>query len=287
MAYIKVPLKNVISVEKIITIFEHSVRSDYRFEGETHDFMELNYVLEGEVLMHYGGKQTRMREGEICFHKPGAFHDLCGNGESPARVIIISFECNSSVMNFFDDRIITVPEHMRKKLSEMLALAYNCLRHSKKLKGLVRKPDAPFGAEQLLRGELESFFIRLIQSEEQGISSFFTSRDELIDKLTSDIKQYLEKNIHARPNLDKICEHFHFSRSQICHAFKSKTGLGVMHYFLKLKICEGERLLCDTNMTVTDIAEHLAFESSQYFARIFKKETGKTPTEFRRNSKEK
>ena len=285
MPYIKIPLKNVINIEKIITIFELSVRRDFEYPGEEHDFCELNYVAEGEVLLTLGGKKRHLREGELCVHSAGQFHDMYGNGNQPAKVVIISFECHSSAINFFKERIVNVPESLRPQFAEMLRLSRDCFRHSSTLGGLIVKRDAPFGSEQLLQSELERFFIKLIQSEEQSTNSFFITRDEMIEKLTTDIKEYLEKRLYSRLNLEELCHHFHFGKSHICHVFKSKTGIGIIQYFIKLKISEAEKLLCKTERTVIDISSALGFESPQYFARLFKKETGYTPTEFREFSK--
>ena len=285
MQYIKIPLKNVLNIEKIITIFELSVRSDFEFPGEEHDFCELNYIAEGDVFLNFGGKRRHMKEGELCVHSAGQFHDLHGNGKSPARVVIISFECHSSAINFFKGKIVSVPEVLRYKFAEMLGLSRDCFRHSSALHGLVVKKNAPFGAEQLLQSELENFFIRLIQLEEENTSAFFTTHDEMLDKLTNDIKDYLEKRIYTRLNLEDLCRHFHFGKSHVCHVFKSKTGIGIIQYFIKLKISEAEKLLCKTERTVIDISAALGFDSPQYFARLFKKETGYTPTEFREFSK--
>lgn len=284
MPYIKIPLKNVINIEKIITIFELSVRPDFEYPGEEHDFCELNYVAEGDVFLNFNGKKTHMKEGELCVHSSGQFHDMYGNGDTSAKVVVISFECHSSVINFFEGRVVSVPKELRPKFSEMLRLARDCFRHSSELRGLVVKKNAPFGSEQLLQGELESFFIRLIQSEEQNTRSFFSTRDEMLDKLTSDIKDYLKNNLYTRLDLDDLCKQFHFGKSHICHVFKSKTGVGIIQYYIKLKISEAEKLLCQTERTVIDISNALGFESPQYFSRLFKRETGHTPTSFRERS---
>lgn len=285
MPYIKVPLRTVINVEKIITIFELSVRRDFEYSGESHDFYELNYVAKGEVITIHGGVMKRLKEGDFCLHGVGDFHDLHGNGTSESRVVIISFESHSSLLGFFKDKVISIPKELRPNIFEMLKLSSECLRHSPTLRALVIRENAPIGAEQLLRGELERFFIKLIQSEEKITPTLFTSRDEMHDKLTTDIKEYLESNLYSRLNLDELCQRFHFGKSHLCHIFKSKTELGIIQYFLKQKLCESQRLLRETDRSVSDISDALCFDSPQYFSRIFKKETGQTPTAFRELSK--
>jgi len=49
-------------------------------------------------------------------------------------------------------------------------------------------------------------------------------------------------------------------------------------------ILEAKRLLINLNMTVAEIADSLNFKDNSYFARFFKKYTGSTPEEFRKNN---
>ena len=72
------------------------------------------------------------------------------------------------------------------------------------------------------------------------------------------------------------------SESAINERFALYQTGGIIHYYNSLKIDEAKRLIREGNYNFIEISDMLCFESSQYFARIFKKETGKTPTEFRK-----
>jgi AraC-like DNA-binding protein len=285
--YIKVPLKNVFSVEKIVSIFELDLDKNFKFQGETHDFRELRYVIEGSVIHNYGGELRRMEMGDICFHEAGEFHDLYCDGVSPAKIAIISFECHSSPMNFFKNRIISVPENLRPQIAKMLTLSKDCFFRSPVFGDLEVNPNAPFGAEQLLRGELENFFIRLIQADDPiSRKVFFSTRDELMDKLTEDIKKKLQENIYGKITLDDLCAELHFGKSHLCHVFKKQTGQGIVQYFIKLKTDEAKRLLTETERPINDISNALGFDCPRYFSRLFKQETGDTPTQFRKKARQ-
>lgn len=47
---------------------------------------------------------------------------------------------------------------------------------------------------------------------------------------------------------------------------------------------EAERLLAYTSLTINEIAERMNFETASYFVRFFRKATGKTPSQFRKNT---
>lgn len=65
---------------------------------------------------------------------------------------------------------------------------------------------------------------------------------------------------------------------------RSFTGFSPMSYLINIRISEAIRLLKKPEMQITDIALDTGFYSSQHFATTFKKLTGYTPSEFRKNN---
>jgi len=66
--------------------------------------------------------------------------------------------------------------------------------------------------------------------------------------------------------------------------FKSSSGFSPHQYLLRLRICRAKELLEESESPVIDIAAACGFETQQHFARIFRRLTRQTPTEFRRQS---
>ena len=63
--------------------------------------------------------------------------------------------------------------------------------------------------------------------------------------------------------------------------FKKKTGLLISEYLLKCRMERACKLL-KTNMSILNIAMETGFNSSTYFSTLFKKYTGKSPQDYRR-----
>lgn len=63
--------------------------------------------------------------------------------------------------------------------------------------------------------------------------------------------------------------------------FKKETGLPPVEYATRRRIELARRLLHTTARTVTELAHELGFSSSQHFATVFRRYTGRTPNEFR------
>lgn len=63
-------------------------------------------------------------------------------------------------------------------------------------------------------------------------------------------------------------------------ACKKALGISAKQYILNLKITEAKRFLIYSGQNITEIAFRIGFEDSSYFARIFKKKTGLSPSAF-------
>ncbi|WP_455500661.1 helix-turn-helix domain-containing protein [Gemmiger sp.] len=72
-----------------------------------------------------------------------------------------------------------------------------------------------------------------------------------------------------------------YTEYYLTHKFKEETGLNVTDYAKFAKIERAKVLLKSTDMTVQDIAASLAFNTRNYFSRIFQEVTGQTPMEYR------
>ena len=58
-----------------------------------------------------------------------------------------------------------------------------------------------------------------------------------------------------------------------------------MQFILKIRIDRAKELLDFTDKSIADIAESSGFQDQNYFARIFKKITGVSPTQYRNSDK--
>lgn len=63
---------------------------------------------------------------------------------------------------------------------------------------------------------------------------------------------------------------------------KARTGMTIREYQLMLKLKKAEALLCGTELSMAEIAAETGFYDAFYFSRVFKRERGIAPTEFRR-----
>ena len=284
MAYIKIPLKNVLNIRTIITMHYFDFSPQYKTKGETHDFWEMVYVDSGELDIRGGEHDHHLHQGDVIFHKPNEFHDVRCDGIHTASIFLVTFDCTSPAMKFFHERWMTVPGELRSAISAVMEEGVRNFEIGRYPLRLL--PGAPIGGEQLFHMYLETFLIRLMRWEDDQNDSnrLFTSQETLEDCLANDIVQYMKEHLYETLTLDDICSHFHFGKSYLCRVFKENTGHSIMQYYTEMKVTEAKLLLHTTQMSITHISERLGFENPQYFARVFRKLTGNTPREYRKSS---
>lgn len=279
--YIKLPLKNTFNVTRIVTILFYDLAPSFYTEGETHDFWEMVYVDRGEITAIADGNETRLRQGEVIFHRPGEFHAHKCDGTHSASVFIMTFDCRSAAMKHFCGKTAKIPAELASLMKRLIdECTYSFSVGNYPLKKL---ESAPIGGQQLVRIYLEALLIGLVRSvgKKSASGTLTASRTSGDNTLVDGICDYLASHVYERVTLDALSEEFHFGKSHLCDVFKKVKGDTIVQYHLKLKISEAKRLLREESLTVSEVSERLGFESPAYFSRVFRRLAGTSPRAFR------
>lgn len=268
-----------ISVKRITAVNSYELSPSFSLETHTHDEYELFFVDSGSMSYYYeDGRQYPLKSGELLLHSPHTPHGTFCDGKHSATFFNILFKSNSSALDGFTGRSITLPKALYPLVRAMISEAESVYNFS--VQPLSRRSDAPHGAELLVIKYLELLFIHLGRGMIDGDKT--KGRDVDGKRLpTDEIYRFLADSIYTRLTLDDVCERFHFGKTHISVAFKKKFGVSVVDCFLDMKISEAKRLLREENMTVREVSERLCFESPEYFSRCFKKRVGYTPRAYR------
>ncbi|MEF2734814.1 MAG: AraC family ligand binding domain-containing protein, partial [Blautia sp.] len=150
MSFTSLELKQDIEINKIITIHYFEYMSDYNFPGERHDFWEFLCVDKGEVEVCAGNTHHTLKKGEIIFHKPDEFHTVKANGTIAPNLVVISFECHSPCMKYFENLLTSIGEQERKLLAQIIYEAKHCIAtplDDPATTEMIRCEETPFGSE--------------------------------------------------------------------------------------------------------------------------------------------
>lgn len=94
--------------------------------------------------------------------------------------------------------------------------------------------------------------------------------------------QFFHKNYHTEININEYAAAHHMSVSWFIRGFKEYTDSTPTQYILSLRISNAQILLETTDYNITEIAEIVGYENPLYFSRLFKKQVGVSPSDFRK-----
>ncbi len=285
--YYKYKIENLLVISKIVTIHYFEFHKNFQGPTESHDFWELVYAEKGDLICRADDREVVLREGEMLFHKPCEVHSLRADGKRAPNVFVISFECKSQAIHFFENRRVKVDKGL-------LRLIYSIIEESRQtfdlplsdpnLKRMKLRSSPALGGQQIIKNRLEILLIELMRTEsvQTASDSVFLLREQFDEVVVARVISYMKENITENLCMDDICTALHYNRSYIFRQFKKSTGDSVMAYFNKMKLDAAKRQLREGEMSVADISDSLGFDSPNYFSKIFKKYTGYTPSTYRK-----
>ena len=103
-------------------------------------------------------------------------------------------------------------------------------------------------------------------------------------KVFMQLEQALRENLSQQWTVEEMAAIAGMGTTLFNEKVKSYTGFTPLIYLINIRISEAIKLLKKKDVTITDIALDTGFYSSQHFSTTFKKLTGYTPSEFRRNN---
>lgn len=105
--------------------------------------------------------------------------------------------------------------------------------------------------------------------------------DSFVQKVQSTVEAHLDDFDF---NVERLCREIHMSSSQLYRKMESLTGLSANQFIRALRLKKAKQLLRNHRLSISNVAFDSGFSDPAYFARVFKKEFGKTPQEWRSSS---
>lgn len=291
MDYKPVLLKNEFEIEQLFSIHYFEYMNDFSFHGESHNFWEFLYVDKGAVEITAGKTPHRLEKGDIIFHQPNEFHKVTADGKIAPNLIVVSFECKSPHMNFFQKKILKLDETERGLLGIIISEAretFNGRLDDPYQEEIHLNSAPPFGSLQLIRIALEHFLIHItrryrspfIVEKNSALRFSKTTKQRNDQEIFTRVTEYLNLHLTEKLTIERICKDNLIGRSQLQKIFQEQSSLGIIEYFSKIKIDAAKQMMRSNRLNFTQISEKLGYSSIHYFSRQFKKITGMTPSEY-------
>ncbi|MFD2215600.1 response regulator transcription factor [Metabacillus endolithicus] len=99
------------------------------------------------------------------------------------------------------------------------------------------------------------------------------------------ILDYIEEHYAEPLSLSDVANTFHFNPSYLSSYFATHNKEGFNEYLNKIRIEEAVKLLLNTTTPISEISGLVGYSDHSYFCKVFKKQKGLSPSQYRRNQK--
>jgi two-component system response regulator YesN len=101
-------------------------------------------------------------------------------------------------------------------------------------------------------------------------------------KTVRGVKAFIQSAFRQELTLAQVAEAVHLSPNYLANLFKKNTGITVNDYITTIRIAEAKRLLREEpGLLVQEVTERIGYKDGKYFTKLFKREVGMNPSEFR------
>ncbi len=274
-----------ITIDQLYTVHYFENHRNYYFSGERHDFWELVYVDRGEVIADTDWREAplHLEQGDLLLYRPQEFHRTYANNITPCNLLVVAFSCSSPAMEFFmENTFFRTQGEVRRQLALLLQEAQKGFSQSlaDPAASVRRRADAEFGSEQLAVMMLEWLLISLCRRGRVPGASAGGEEERLAGSYVEKAVAYLKAHLHDPVTLADVCGHINISRSQLQKMFHRRTGVGVMHYLIQLRMEEAKFLICSGSMNFTEISQQFCYSSVHHFSKQFHQTVGMSPSEY-------
>ena len=260
------------------------VRTDYPHKTELphkHSYYEICFFTGGNGIHEIDFISHKISAPSIHFLRPGQVH-LINRGEAYEGYLIV-FSQDFFNLNF--QHIDIIPGYPlvanlengpilnldSVQYEEFFSILQNIINELGK-----EDRDSP----EIIISYLRIFFLKLRQHFSHLITAQ-NSANGSMKKTMYQFNQLVDKYYDQIQHVKEYAELLGESPVQLNRAIKTLTGKTASEIIIERLILEAKRLLLFSDLSNKEVAYKLNYEDPSYFARIFRKKTGMTPSEFR------
>ena len=241
------------------------------------EFFDILFVFEGKMFIWEDGQEHAISQGEFLILKPDTEH----YGSRPYHESTLYYWLHfQATGNFFQ----TVEQQ------QFMAVTGHKNLLSLPKKGAIL--HAHLILEQLKELDNLRSYSNIINKHEQQIifqqliaKLSYHNNDtpsHQVDNVAKETACYLEHNFRQEISYQQLSQYFNFTSTYITRCFKKIYQMTPLDYLNKIRLEEAKFHLRNTDFTVVQIAFDVGFNSNSYFSRLFAKEFGMSPLQYRK-----
>lgn len=255
--------------------FFHS-KTDFIYDSHIHDLYEI--ILPGDKAYScmLNGSRLEMSRGCLIILQPGDRHqDILVEGED---FLVITFSVEVDDPQYKNEKIFRSDGNPEARICNFISLD-----DAEKIVELIKiqvKSKSP-NAYYVLNGLFQAFFWSVIASFPQQVMNPFFISNTYQEYFKDNLSQVFHDNLFGKINVPGIARSMNLSVRSLERNCRKVMGMSPAKAFKEYKLLQVEKYVRHSQLSMGEISEKFGFENQFHFSRIFKKQFGKSPLQYR------
>jgi AraC-like DNA-binding protein/mannose-6-phosphate isomerase-like protein (cupin superfamily) len=275
-----------LSKDKMIMLRKHTRFID--FPKHRHNYIEINYVLNGQLKQRVGNEEICLKKGELLFLNQHIDHeiDACANED-----IVINFIIQPQFFEFIfsylssDNLISNFIINSLYNHTQNGQYLYYAVSEVAQIQELIYKMmeeimNPSILSDSTIKLYMGLLMIELIKNSDHLKQNEQNPRDHY---LIVEAMKYIEQH-YQNASLYELAEKLNQPHYALSKNIKNATKFTFKELLQEKRLNMAKHLLKETDIPITEIVEMVGYDNISYFYRIFKKKYGVTPKKFREQS---
>ncbi|MBD2867652.1 AraC family transcriptional regulator [Paenibacillus arenilitoris] len=250
-------------------------------EDHYHDYYEIYYMLSGQRVYFIRDRSYSVEQGDLIFINKHELHKTMQAGDSAHERVILHFD-DAVLARLAGDRADFLLAPFRQQ-SNLIRLPSQALMPAEQaIRRLVSEIGQRQEGYELVPGcvliELLLTVSRHLIQHGQPPLHIATPMHVKI----SEVIRYINAHYEEPLRLGTLAERFFISPYYLSRMFKEMSGFTFSDYIVLTRVKEAQRLLRETDLSITDVAAAVGFDNFSHFGKTFKKITHVSPREYRK-----
>lgn len=249
----------------------------------THDFIEIVYVLSGEMTHEIDGCRYRTARGDLLFMNYGCKHAFSAEGTYSYVNILFSpalmADAVITAQNAFS--VLSLSAFNELRAAQDFGCVHFFGQEREQIEAMVLSMLEEYEKKQtswetVLGNLLTNLIIRMLRKNERGME-----RGELLG-IWQSLSEYIDQNLDTRLTLGALAEKCFYNPSYFSRVFKEKFGVSLTEYITKRRLSYAKELLAQSELSMEEIADRAGFADKNSLYHAFSRYLGTKPGEYRR-----
>lgn len=221
---------------------------------------EVEYYTDDGKNTYIDGKKYKIQKDFILIGKPGQIR----NSELPFRTVFLKFDATGVIA----DMLSSMPDYF---------YAVHSARIKNLMSEIISVCESGAGDDILLHGKM-LLLLSVLRDDARLPDSIPSGTFERL----ACARRFMDTHFSDKVTDSQIAAEAFMSESYFRSVFKRAFGYSAHKYLLDVRIAAAKKLLWNEDMPISDIAEQCGFGCQQYLCDVFRRETGSSPTAYRK-----